>query len=113
MSAGLRKIGRALGIGLALLAVLALALLLGDRLAPTARTVYLGGPILTMDGESRVVEAIAVEGDRIAAVGEEAALRAFARERGAEIFDLEGRALLPGFIDAHGHFPGEGLREIH
>ena len=72
------------------------------------RVVYRGGPVLTMDGGRRVVEALGVEGDRIAAVGSEDEVLAWADGR-AEIVELEGRALLPGFIDAHGHFPGEGI----
>ena len=75
--------------------------------------VYVGGPILTMDADDRVVEALAVDGERIAAVGTEPELRRWAAENDADIVDLKGRALLPGFIDAHGHFPGEGLYAIH
>jgi len=87
-------------VGLALVAVLA-------GCGPD-RTVYQGGPILTMDGQSRVAAALGIEGDRIGAVGDEAHVRAWAG-RGARIVDLRGHALLPGFIDAHGHFPGEGV----
>jgi hypothetical protein len=29
-----------------------------------------------------------------------------------EVIDLRGRTMLPGFIDAHGHFPGSGMRVI-
>jgi predicted amidohydrolase YtcJ len=72
------------------------------------RTVYTGGPVLTMDVQDRVVEAIGVENDRIGAVGTEAEVRAWAGDGAAEV-DLHGRALLPGFIDAHGHFPGAGV----
>ncbi|MHC4422718.1 MAG: amidohydrolase [Planctomycetota bacterium] len=82
---------------------------LGRRLfgAPR-RTLYIGGPILTMDPEDRIVEALGVEGDRIAAVGSGAELEAWA-DGSARVVDLVGRALLPGFIDAHGHFPGTGI----
>jgi hypothetical protein len=80
---------------------------------PTTRTVYIGGPVLTMDAEDRIVEGLAVEGDRIAAVGNAEQLRAWADEHGAEVVDLRGQALLPGFIDAHGHFPGEGLYAVY
>ena len=69
---------------------------------------YVGGPILTMDAEDRVVSGLGVEEGRIAVVGDESELRDWARARGARVVDLEGRALLPGFIDAHGHFPGGG-----
>jgi predicted amidohydrolase YtcJ len=61
-----------------------------------------------MDAANRVVEALLVEGDRIAAVGSNAELRDRAGRK-RRIVDLQGRALLPGFIDAHAHFPGAGI----
>ncbi len=64
--------------------------------------IFSGGPILTMRRESPRAEALAIDGDRIAAVGEAAAVRAAAP--GAEEVDLAGGCLLPGFIDAHHHF---------
>ena len=67
--------------------------------------------IIASAGE-RGVEALLVVGDRIAAVGSEAAVRA-ASNRGIREVDLMGRALLPGFIDAHGHFPGAGIFEVY
>ena len=91
---------------------IALAALAWSALRPPPRTVYVGGPILTMDGGSRVVEALGTEGDRIAAVGSRAEVEAWARGR-ARVVDLAGRALLPGFIDAHGHFPGAGIFAVY
>jgi predicted amidohydrolase YtcJ len=72
------------------------------------RTIYRGGDVVTLDAENGVVEALGVEGDRIAAVGSEASVRAWAGED-ARLVELGGRALLPGFIDAHGHYPGAGI----
>jgi predicted amidohydrolase YtcJ len=95
-----------------LVVVLALGLLWGARRGP-GPTAYLGGPVFTMDAESRVVEGLGVEDGRIAVAGSEAAVRAWAGKRGARIVDLQGRALLPGFIDAHGHFPGAGIYAVH
>ena len=74
----------------------------------SGRTVYSGGTIFTMDPENRVVEAIGIEGDRIGAVGTREAVLNWAGER-ARIVDLAGQAIVPGFIDAHGHFPGGGV----
>jgi predicted amidohydrolase YtcJ len=98
-----------------LMALVAIAVVAGVwmLLQRPGRTLYLGGPILTMDAANRVVEALAVDGERIAAVGNEPELRDWAERTGARIVDLEGRALLPGFIDAHGHFPGAGLLAVH
>ena len=55
-----------------------------------------------------MVEALGVEGDRIGAVGSEAEVQRWAGD-GARVVELDGRALLPGFIDAHGHYPGAGV----
>jgi hypothetical protein len=79
---------------------------------PPARTVYVGGPVFTMDAESRVVEGLAVEGDRIAAFGSDREVRAWAETKRARVVELEGRALLPGFVDAHSHFPAAGVGAI-
>ena len=95
------------------LASIAIALLwMGCGEGTPGPVLYVGGPILTMDADDRVVEALATDGDRIVAAGSEAELRAWADENGARTVDLAGRALLPGFIDAHGHFPGEGVIEV-
>lgn len=61
-----------------------------------------GGDIITMDGTLPRAEAVAVSGGRISAVGTAAACRQ-ALGGPYEIIDLEGGALLPGFIDTHIH----------
>ncbi|TFG95227.1 MAG: amidohydrolase [Myxococcales bacterium] len=97
---------------LAVAAVLAIGALAWILLRPTPRTVYLGGPVLTVDATDRVVEALGVEGERIAAVGGREEVLAWGGSR-ARIVELAGRALAPGFIDAHGHFPGAGIPGIY
>ena len=97
--------------------LLVLALLVGGALLwalsrAERTTVYVGGPILTMDAANRVVGALAIDQGHITAVGDESDVRPWI-EAGARVVDLEGRALLPGFIDAHGHFPGAGLYEVY
>ena len=72
------------------------------------RTVYAGGPILTLNANDEIVEAVGLEGERIAAVGTRAEVLEWA-DGGARVVELNGKAMLPGFIDAHGHFPGEGI----
>ena len=72
------------------------------------RTVYVGAAVLTVDADDRVVEALGIDGDRIGSVGSEAEVRAWAGPT-ARIVELDGGAIVPGFIDAHGHFPGEGV----
>ncbi|RMA80967.1 amidohydrolase [Umboniibacter marinipuniceus] len=65
-------------------------------------TIFTGGTIMTVDAEFSEVEAIAIRGNRIIAVGE---LRAVVNSAGenATTIDLAGRTLLPGFVDPHSH----------
>lgn len=62
---------------------------------------YTNGTILTMDEDLPQAGAVLVEGGMIAAVGTREALTAQAPA--AEIVDLAGQTLLPGFIDSHSH----------
>ena len=64
-------------------------------------TIFTGGPVLTMDTAHRDAEIVAIEGDRIVAVGDDAALGEHFSD--AATVDLGGRTLVPGFIDAHSH----------
>lgn len=77
---------------------------------PPERQVFINGNVLTMDPDSRIVEAVAIERDRIVAVGSRADVQLYME--GAEVHDLAGKTLIPGFIDAHGHFPGSGLQAV-
>ena len=68
-----------------------------------AERIYRGGTIITMDDDQPMVEAIAVAGGRIVATGTDDEV-ARTRGNGTEDIDLAGRALLPAFIDPHGHY---------
>ena len=62
-----------------------------------------GGPIITMAGNApETVEAILIRDGKVAATGKLLAVKKLA-SRNADMVDLKGRTLLPGFIDAHGH----------
>lgn len=87
-------------------AMLAIALMTGAT-AATAQdrpTLYSGGPIITMAGETpEQVEAVVTQGGVIRFAGRRAdAETRFGRD--IEQVDLHGRTMLPGFIDAHSHF---------
>jgi len=74
--------------------------------------IVIGGTVVTMDGERRVIEdgAIAVERGRIVAVGKRADIaRQFASR---SIVDATGRAVLPGLINGHTHIPMTLFRGI-
>jgi predicted amidohydrolase YtcJ len=68
---------------------------------PTA--VFVNADVVTMDERQPFAEAVAVRSGRILAVGEVGGV-VKAAGRDARLFDLGGRALVPGFIDGHGQF---------
>lgn len=76
-----------------------------------ADTIYSGGPVLTINDAQPAAEAVAVKDGRIIAVG---ALSDIAIHQGdtTELFDLDGRAMLPGFVDSHGHAVMGGLQAL-
>jgi predicted amidohydrolase YtcJ len=95
--------------GLAAFALLAL-LLLAACDAPEgsgAAVILTGGQVWTGDEGSPWAEAVAVEGNRIVAVGSEAEV---ARHQGPDtrVVELQGRFVGPGFIDNHTHFNSAG-----
>ncbi len=79
-----------------------------------ADLLFLNGPVLTMNPDQPVADAVAVLGERIVAVGDLATVRAEQGPR-TRVIDLAGRALIPGFNDNHTHpiIYGRGLRAIN
>ncbi|MET9617439.1 amidohydrolase [Kitasatospora indigofera] len=77
-----------------------------------ADVIFFGGEIVTVADEPGAAppEAVAVKDGRIVHVGDRARAVADWQGPGTRLRDLEGRALLPGFIDAHGHLTGTGLQ---
>ena len=80
---------------------------------PPADTIFLGDNIVTMDPANPSVAAVAVRGETIVAAGSRDEVMALQGEA-TRVVDLGSRALLPGFIDAHGHFFGaaQGLKQL-
>ncbi|WP_067825047.1 amidohydrolase [Nocardia inohanensis] len=76
-----------------------------------ADLVFTGGTVLTMDSARSRATALAVTSDRITAVGD-LDIRDHIGPR-TEVVDLTGRALLPGFQDAHIHAATAGIELGH
>jgi hypothetical protein len=97
---------------LALVSLVILSLLSGPltQAAQTRRRVSLiltNGKIFTADARGTIVEAIAIDNDRIVRTGTSREIAA--RYEGQRTIDLGGRLATPGFNDAHLHFLGGGL----
>lgn len=76
-----------------------------------ADTIYTGGPILTINDAQPRAEAVAVKNGKILAVGDLSTLSSLQGED-TQLFDLDGRTLLPGFVDSHGHAVMGGIQAL-
>lgn len=71
--------------------------------SPPADSIYFGGDILTMSGDAPTyVDALAVRDGRIAAMGGKADMLKLGGKT-TRLVDLQGKTLMPGFIDPHLH----------
>lgn len=71
------------------------------------KTIFCNGTILTMDKNEPKVEAVVIEDGKILEKGDYRRLRGLYPD--AEIFDLEGNMMMPGFNDSHCHMVNLGL----
>nr|MBD3205811.1 amidohydrolase family protein [Candidatus Bathyarchaeota archaeon] len=69
------------------------------------------GKIITMDSTGSIIEAVGVKNGRIVSTGENADLDKIIGPE-TEVIDLNGRTVIPGLIDSHGHFISTGARRI-
>jgi predicted amidohydrolase YtcJ len=83
----------------------------GPHVEP-ADLVLTNGHIATVDSARPTVEAIAVRGDTIAAVGTVSEIKAYIGQK-TEVIDLAGRFAMPAFTEAHAHFMGVGQAKLH
>ena len=70
------------------------------------------GKIVTVDAGFSVQQAVAIRGDRIAAVGSDQAILNAERGAHTKLIDLHGRMVLPGLFDSHVHPLGGALSEF-
>ena len=68
--------------------------------------------VITVDADFSIAQAIAIAGERIVAVGEDAAMATHAAAA-TRIIDLKGKSVIPGLIDGHAHMDREGLKSIY
>ncbi len=77
----------------------------GNIASGRVEAVFYNGRIYTLDGKMTVASAIAVSGGRIAAVGKDEDILGLSHP-GTAMYDLKGRTVIPGLVDAHAHFSG-------
>ena len=76
-------------------------------------TVFTNATVFTGDEHAPLAEAVAVDGGRLLAVGDGGAVAEVAGE-GAEVVDLDGALVSPGFVEAHTHLAmfGQALDKV-
>ena len=66
------------------------------------RKIYFNGNIITVNDKEPMVEAVLVENGKISKTGSKEEILKLKNED-TELIDLEGKTMLPGFIDSHSH----------
>lgn len=106
----MKRVGGLLVIILVLVVIL-ISVLMRVRPPLPQSQLFVNANIITMDTAQPQAEAMLIERDRIVWVGSNAEAEAY-RSSAERVLNLQGMTIIPGFIDAHGHFPGSGLTEF-
>ncbi|MEE2000347.1 amidohydrolase family protein [Alkalimonas sp. MEB108] len=76
---------------------------------PQGSVAFVGGQVITMNGDEVLQDAVVlITNNKIAAVGSRDAVSI---PRGAKVFDISGKTLMPGLFDAHAH-GAQGANQI-
>ncbi|MGB2315247.1 MAG: amidohydrolase, partial [Porticoccaceae bacterium] len=76
---------------------------------PEAESIYINGQIITVDDNIGTVDAIAVKDGRIIALGSNSAV-SLHKGNNTKVINLEGKTMLPGFVDAHSHLSAVAIQ---
>jgi predicted amidohydrolase YtcJ len=87
------------------------SLCIATAAAQNADFLLYDGKILTVDSQFRIVDSLAVRGDRIIAVGGRAEVASHAGSNTRRV-DLHGKTVLPGLIDSHVHAADASMYEF-
>jgi predicted amidohydrolase YtcJ len=71
--------------------------------ADPADTIFVNGRIVTVDDGFTIAQGVAIRGERIVAVGNNADVLEL-QSRGTKVIDLKKQTVIPGLIDNHAHF---------
>lgn len=76
-----------------------------------ADAIYINGTVVTVNDSQPTAEAVAVKNGRILAVGNRVTVEAL-KGSTTQVFDLQGKTMVPGFIDPHGHLLMQGMAAL-
>ncbi|MGD2294274.1 MAG: amidohydrolase [Candidatus Aminicenantes bacterium] len=88
-----------------------LGMVFGCTRKEPADLVLFNGKIVTVDESKPEVQALAVKGDKVLALGTDKQIQRHVTDA-TEVIDLEGKLAIPGFTDAHGHFTSLGQAKM-
>jgi predicted amidohydrolase YtcJ len=77
-----------------------------------ADTIIFGGTIYTVDSINSIIESIAIKDSKILITGKYSDLEKLTNSETKKI-NLEGKTMIPGFIEGHGHIMGVGYNEMN
>ena len=77
-----------------------------------ASQIFLNGKVLTMDSKKPEASAFRITGDLFCAVGSEEEVSKSA-DKGVKIVDLDGKTVIPGFIESHNHLSDISYQGLH
>jgi len=82
---------------------LSVCLLMISAAGLAADIILVNGKIVTVDDRFTIAQAVAIQGQRIVAVGGSGEIRKLAGG-GTRVIDLKGKTVIPGLIDNHSHW---------
>lgn len=98
---------RTFHFSLIIFALLLILIACRDSKSLHADMVLLNGNIATVNDIMPNAEAIAIKGDTIQMVGSNSEIKKLVGEK-TDVIDLDGKFVMPGFIESHAHFLGLG-----
>jgi predicted amidohydrolase YtcJ len=94
-----------------LFAVFSMAMFFGCAKKEPADLVLKNGKIVTVDESVPEVQALAVRGGAIVALGRDRQIDSYIGDA-TQVIDLDGTLAIPGFVESHGHFTGIGRSKM-
>ena len=78
----------------------------------TADLVLQNGRIYTVEDPDHIFEAVAIKGDKIIRIGSNDEIKIYVNHT-TSVIDLQGKTVIPGFIDSHAHFMNLGYLKLN